>query len=122
MKPGVYNLDVYRGDSYAWRLWLWADAARTEPLDLTGCVLKSEVRDKAGGATVVELDVTVTLPNIVDLALSAADCKLCPSKGVWDLQVTFPSGDVRTVIGGTVSVDPDVTDSVAVATARLRSA
>jgi hypothetical protein len=32
---------------------------------------------------------------------------------VWDLQLTFPNGDVRTVVAGTVTTTGDVTDSVA---------
>ena len=36
MIPADYNLTLYRGDTGRWRFVLWADAGKTQPLDLTG--------------------------------------------------------------------------------------
>ena len=112
MTPGKYNLELYRGDSYAWRFILWADDAQTVPVDLAGATIKAEIRDKSAGAKIVELTTTATMPNIVDVAMTPTMYETCPAKGVWDLQVTFPDGQVHTPVGGSVTVTTDVTDSV----------
>jgi len=54
---------------------------------------------------------TITLPNIINIFLAAADSHKLPAKGVWDLQLTFLDGEVQTPIAGPVTVTPDVTDS-----------
>ena len=111
MTPGRYDLDLYRGDSYQWRFQLWQDAEKTSPVDLAGAEVRSEIRDKPAGAVIIELACVITLPNTIDVTLSAEDCANCPSKGVWDLQAIFPGDIVRTPVAGNVLVTSDVTDS-----------
>lgn len=123
MTPGSYPLELYRGDSYAWRFVLWNDSAQTDPTDLTGATAAAEIRDKPAGTTIVSTTCVVVAPNNIDVTLSPEDCALCPLKGAWDLEVTFPDGAVRTVVAGAVTVTADVTHSTAtVAAARLRTA
>ena len=112
-QPGTFKLDLYRGDSYHWQARLWDDAPGGVATDLTGATVKAEIRDKSAGTKIVELTCTLTLPNIIDVTMTPAMWATCPSKGVWDLQVTMPSGEVRTVLAGDVTVTSDVTDSVA---------
>jgi hypothetical protein len=112
MKPGKYDLAIYRGDTYAWQFAMWQDAASTVPLNLTGVIPAAEIRNASAGRVYVTFTPTITQPNIVLLKLSAVDSAKCPATGVWDLQLTFPNGDVNTVIAGTVTVTADVTDSV----------
>jgi hypothetical protein len=111
MTPGVYNLALYRGDTYRWQFLLWADVAKTEPADLTDVTVKAEIRDKPGGAIITPLPCTITAPNIIDAVLSSAACQALDAKGSWDLQLTYASGDVATVLAGAVTVTADVTDS-----------
>ena len=111
MTPGVFALTLYRGDSYRWSFLLWTDTDKTAPADLAGVVAKAEVRDKPGGAQIVPMSCSVVMPNTVTMALSAASSALLPLIGVWDLQLTYPEGEVATVLAGTVKVTPDVTDS-----------
>ena len=111
VKPGTYNLDLYKGDSYQWRFRLWADPMFSVPIDLTGATVKSEIRDKSGGSTIVALECVIEEPNTVFATLSPADSALCPAAGVWDLQITYPAGTVSTALAGSVAVTPDVTDS-----------
>jgi hypothetical protein len=113
MTPGKFDLSLYRGDSYAWRFILWQDEAQTVPVDLTGATVEAEIREKSAGTSVVALTCTPSLPNTVDVAMTPDLYATCPSKGVWDLQVTFPDGSVQTPVAGTVTVSGDVTDSVA---------
>jgi hypothetical protein len=111
MQPANYPLDIYRGDSASWQFKLWADSEMTSPVDLTGVTPKAEIRDRPAGTQIVPLLCTLTLPNIIDVTLTAAASKLLPIAGVWDLQLSYVSGDVRTPISGQVTITSDVTDS-----------
>lgn len=111
MIPGKYDLNLYRGDSYAWQLKLWNDQNRTDPTVLTGAVVAAQIRDKPSGEKIVDLGCTVTAPNIINLTISPGQSASAPPKGVWDLQITFADSTVQTPIGGTVKVIPDVTAS-----------
>jgi hypothetical protein len=111
MTPGNYNLTIYRGDSYRWQFKLWSDPAKTQPVDLNGVIVKAEIRDRSAGKLLATLACAVELPNIINVALDAATSHAMPAKGVWDLQLTYPSTDVATVLAGAVSVTDDVTDS-----------
>jgi hypothetical protein len=111
MQPAQLPLDIYRGDSQRMQVKLWLDAAGTLPYDLTGVTAKSEIRDRPAGTLITEMACTITLPNIVDIFLAPADSHKLPSKGAWDLQLTYASGDVKTPLSGPVTVTTDVTDS-----------
>jgi len=108
--PAAYPLRLYRGDSYHWQFRLWADAAKTQPVDLTGVVVKAEIRDRSAGSTIVAMVCVVNLPNTVDVQLPAAASKTAPTGG-WDLQLTYPDGRTVTVLAGNVTVTGDITDS-----------
>lgn len=111
MIPGRYTLNLYRGDTAHWQFTLWSDADRTVPCDLTDVLVKSQIRDKPSGATIIELACTIELPNIIHIDLTATASAMLPLGGAWDLQLTYPNGDVATVVAGPVKVTPDVTDS-----------
>jgi len=111
---GRYDLVLYRGDSYAWRFRMWSDPARSVPTDLTGASAKAEIRNAPGGVLLVALDCSITLPNLIDVTLDPADSSRLPALGVWDLQVTFADGTVKTPVAGNVSTTADVTDSTRV--------
>lgn len=113
MQPGRYDLSLYRGDTAALRFVLWEDTGHTVPYDISTATAASEIRDKSGGAVITALTCTVTAPNIIDVVLDAAASPSVVAKGVWDLQLTWPDGTVRTVIAGNVTTTADVTDSVA---------
>jgi len=111
MMPGTYAMVLYRGDSAHWRFTLWLDDAKTQPADLTDATAKAEIREKPSGTTIVALVCAIELPNVVTAELTPAASGVLPAKGVWDLQMTYASGDVVTVLAGPVDVTPDVTDS-----------
>lgn len=108
MTPGRLALSLYRGDTYRWRFSLWLDTAQTQPADLTGATATSQIRDKPGGTLIAAIACVITLPNIVDAVLSAADCAKLPGTGAWDLQITYASGDVATALAGPVNTVADV--------------
>jgi hypothetical protein len=109
MQPASLPLDIYRGDSKRLQVKLWAPGGA--PVDLTDAVAKSQIRDRPGGKQIIDLLCTITLPNVIDILLTSRDSHKLPAKGVWDLQITYPSGDVSTALAGPVTVTTDVTDS-----------
>lgn len=109
MQPANLPLDLYRGDS--WTLQVTFFDQNNLPLNLAGVIAKSEIRDRPAGTTIIELQCAITLPNIVNLTLLAADAMNLPPAGVWDLQLTYPSGDVKTPLAGQVTATPRVTNS-----------
>jgi len=110
----TYPLALYRGDTYRRQFTVWADAGKTQPADLTGVTVTAEVRAGTGATPVYPLALTVTLPNLIDLEISAAESAGLPASAKWDLQLTYPSGDVQTIVRGGVSVTGDITGSVGV--------
>lgn len=96
---------MYEGDTYEWTFRLWTDDAHTVPVDLAGCTVAAQIRDRPGGIVLQELALTVTLPNEIAAAPFEAE-----AAGRWDLQVTNADGKVQTVLAGSVNVTPDVTE------------
>ena len=120
MIPGTYDLSLYRGDTARGRAVLWHDTDKTQPWDLTGAIAQATIRDRAtGGKFQLAAICTVTLPNIVDLMIPATNAATLPASGVWDLQITYPSGDVHSVLRGKVTVTQDVTYASSVTTSKL---
>ena len=109
MIPGVYDLCLYRGDTSRWQFRLWQDEAKTMPVDLTGATVLAQIRSGPGGAIQATPTAVIVPPNLIDMVLSAADSAALGGGGVWDLQVTYASGDVATPLRGRVQVQQDVT-------------
>jgi hypothetical protein len=110
MLPATYDLSLYRGDTGRWQFKLWSDADKTQPVDLTGVTVDAMIRDKAtGGSYSTTMACTVTQPNIIDMVLTSQQSRDLPAKGLWDLQLTYPSGDIVTPLKGAVAVTQDVT-------------
>jgi hypothetical protein len=63
---------------------------------------------------VIPLVCAVEMPNAILVSLDAAASATLPLTGAWDLQLTYPEGEVATILAGAVSVKADVTDSAAV--------
>lgn len=122
MLPATLPLALYRGDSYAWKFTLYADANKTQPADLTGVTAKAEIRPTSGATPIIAMTCTVTQPNVINVKLLAnAWGTTSPAKAgiaIWDLQLTYAAGDVKTIVRGDVTVTGDVTDSVALASRR----
>lgn len=110
MLPANFNLSIYRGDTERWQFKLWTDSKRTQPADLTGVTVSAMIRDKASAGTYsLPLTCTATLPNIIDMVLTADQSRGLPVNGVWDLQLIYPSGDIKTVLKGAATLTQDVT-------------
>jgi hypothetical protein len=112
MNPGKFDLNMYRGDTYSWRFILWKNAAKTDPIDLTDATIDMEIKDKPSSPSPsLSMPCVIVLPNIVEISMTPLMYNGCPSKGVWDMQITFPDGQVHTPIGGAISITQDITKS-----------
>lgn len=121
MMPGKQDLALYRGDTFRLVLKAWDDANKTQPSDLSEATAKAEIRDKPAGKVLASFACTIEEPNIIHLVLDAATSGILPSKGAWDVQLTYAGGDVRTVVYGAVKVVTDVTDSAVSTVRKLRA-
>lgn len=109
MTPGAYSLSIYRGDSYTWQFALWGDAAKTIPISTSGAVTNAQIRNRPGGQLLAQMQTAAAPPNFVNMALDATTSRsLNPGSWSWDLQVTYTSGEVQTVLAGNVAVTEDV--------------
>ena len=116
MRTACVPLVLYRGDTYRVDVLLWADSEKTQPIDLTGATAAAEVRYAPGDPAILTLSCAIATPNTIHIELwpeAWADFDwftLMDAK--WDLQLTWPTGDVTTIIAGPVHIRADVTDSV----------
>lgn len=104
MRPADYNLKIYRGDTSRWQIKLWADKDKTQRADLIGIIAKATLRDKARGNFALPLGCTFTGVNVIEMVVTSGQSRDLPARGVWDLKLSYPSGDVVTVLIGSYSV------------------
>jgi hypothetical protein len=108
-RPGKLDIQMWRNDTWQQVFTLLAD---TTPINLSGATVYIQVRKGCGGVLALSLTnssgVTIggvdnnqiTVNKLVDIA-----------KGnyVWDMQVTFTTGVVKTYLEGDFIVYDDVT-------------
>lgn len=111
--PATHALDLYRGDT-------WRQRFIVSDRDLTGVTMQAQIRDRIDGTVQTEITLALTLPNIIDAYLPASTTGTFTSSGVWDLQLTWPNGDIQTILAGPVKLKLDVTKPSAVAVRRAR--
>lgn len=111
LRPAQYNIKIWRNDTWSQTFAILAD---TTPVDLTGCTIVIQVRPSASSSDVaLELSTTegtisiggvdtnqITLNKIVDVAAGSY---------VYDMNVEFQSGEVKTYIWGNFIVQEDIT-------------
>lgn len=115
MTPGSKNLSIYKGDTFPFTIRIQGldeDGESTGYLNLTGCVPLAQIR--ATPTSDVLVSFTCSIPTQtgadlgrVNLRLESEDTDELVS-GVWDLQLTWPNGDVFTYLAGKVTVTGDV--------------
>lgn len=88
------------------------------PVDLTGYTARLQIRETAGAAdppwanlTTENGGITITAAEgKIDLYISAVDTAVMPAKkGVYDLEMVAPGGDVTRLLAGTATISPEVT-------------
>lgn len=118
MKPAKTKLTIYQGATFRKR-FTWYSPGGTQPIDLTGCTARMQVRLEIDDPAVL-LDLTtenggITLGGVagtVDLLVSDTDTShISWDTGVFDLEIKFANGDVVRMVYGPVVVSPEVTRS-----------
>lgn len=114
MLPVNQNLSIYKGDTFVYTFKLRTKTATGQPgayVDLTGCTAKAQIRASQDDATVMAEFATATggTTGSVTLTLSPTQTAALTSNGVWDAQITFADGTVKTYLAGTTTVVKEVT-------------
>lgn len=117
MGAAVYNIEIEQGATFEMSV-TWTDAD-DNPEDLTGVLARMQIRkrykdpdpyvdidsDMLGGIVVDEPSATISV-EIPPTTTSGLPGRL---RGVYDLELLFPSGRVVRLMKGRVRVSPEVT-------------
>ena len=115
--PATKSLDLYRGDTYPLAARLWSDPEMTAPVDLSDVVPHAQLRTDPSVTPgpvpeelILEMTCVVELPNVIHVTIDASSWPAwAPAAARWDLELTYPSGAVRTILAGRVRIIQDVT-------------
>ena len=102
--PVVYDLHVYRGDTWSQGFRFLLDG---EPLDLTTATVESEARAKDETTTALEVTVEDDADGRVRLTLPEASLPVGNYR--YDIEVA-ENGSVTTWVRGALKVERDVTN------------
>lgn len=117
MKPATIDLTIYQGSTFSQK-FQWKTGSPPVPVNLTGYSARMQIREKLRSPTPI---ITLTTENggiiitdpengIFSLEISAEDtANLNFRSAVYDLEFVYPSGVVRRLIEGSVTLSPEVT-------------
>lgn len=113
MIPVGRNLTLYQGDSFDFTFRLRqknSDGTAGDYVDLTGVTPKAQIRaTQDDSAVLMEFTAALTSnPGEVTLTLTPTQTAAL-ANGVWDVQLTFPDGQVKTYLAGTIKAIKEVT-------------
>lgn len=77
-------------------------------VDLTGCTVLCQMRQNYNFPVVHTLDVQITDPTSGVLKIISQSFDMAGGTYLYDIQLTFPNGSVKTYISGTITVSEDV--------------
>lgn len=121
MIPGTLPapLPIYQGDVRRWSFRVRernTDGTAGNPRDLTGVTVRAQIRATAANQqilvswTAAAAADQVASPGVVLLSLTPAQTAALPAgKAVFDVELTFPNGDVQTYLTGEINVIAEVT-------------
>lgn len=105
--PTRGDLIMYEGDDFFLVLEVYDE--EDQAADLSDAVPRSQIRQTtASTQDIRELEASLE-ENVITLHATHALTTGLPLRSVWDVQVTYPSGLVQTLMFGSVSVTPEVT-------------
>lgn len=111
------DLCIKKGTTYDVRFFYWEDDECTIPVNLTGASAEMQIRQEHSSTTVEWTGSTVGGElvitggeGIVDVQIdSVTTTAFTFEEGVYDLELTMPSGDVIRMVEGSVTTVPEVT-------------
>lgn len=110
--PCCLDIVLYQGDS--WDMHAVIKDSEDVAIDLTGAVIRVQVRKKHGDPVLFEISsaLEITIGGLGNNELTWIEIVDLP-QGVykWDLQITFPDGKVRTIFAGKFTTQSDITNN-----------
>ena len=110
-RPAQYNIQIWRNDSW---MQTFAITADNIAVNLTGSTIEIQVR-KTANASVAELTlktggngITISGASNNQIVLNKV-VNIAAGNYLYDMNVTFPSGLVKTYVWGTFLVQEDIT-------------
>ena len=108
------DLTIIRGDDYRVVVTL---ASSGSPFDLTGYTVAAQIRPTYNTNAALTAAFTATIDadpttGIITLELDHDATAALTTNGFWDLEITDDQSWVTTVVGGTVTISPDITRPV----------
>jgi hypothetical protein len=116
MTPGVYDFGVYRsGDTLRetpFQLY-YKTGENKNPINLSGCTITCQFRKRPTAPASLTMSNTnywiqVTNARNGEMLFKNIPLVLTPGLYYHDVQFTFPSGDIRTYIAGTILIESDI--------------
>ena len=103
---------IKRGDTWS-QTFAWKQGSETgDPVDLTGCTVRCQVRDRAD-ALILDASAYLTVDGpagTVALVVPASETEAFPAaKLAFDIELTFPDGTVQSTETMSLKVIEDVT-------------
>ena len=105
------NITCKRGDTFNANFEFWQDTNDTDPIDITGNDYKMSVTQSYNKNIIINTftvgnGFTIQSPNI--LKLGPYEFAVAGNY-IYDLQCTYPNGDIQTLVNGALIVRDDVT-------------
>jgi hypothetical protein len=111
LRPAQYNVQIWRNDTWS---QIFTLTANNVPIVLTGSTITIQVRKTASSPDVLltlsttDSSIAIGGVNYNQITLSKV-VNLTAGSYVYDMNVTFPSGLVKTYVWGTFFVQEDIT-------------
>jgi hypothetical protein len=103
------DLEIYQGDDFTAVVTIRNQDGTVA--DITGYTAKAQIRRQIADEdplVVAEIATSVTSPQ-VSLSLTHTQTTLLQGRYKWDLQLTTPTGEIDTVLAGTVITTAEIT-------------
>jgi len=111
LRPAQYNVQIWRNDTWSQTFAIFAN---TVAVNLTGCTITIQVR-KTAAATSIDLtlstaDSTITIGGVSSNQITLnKKVTIAAGSYLYDMNVLFPSGEVKTYVWGSFFVQEDIT-------------
>lgn len=106
--PPTVDISIYRNDTEIKTVRVKNRTTR-QLEDLTGVTALMQLRSTPDSATILYTFTTTIANNEITISIPQANwATITWTTGVYDLQLTYPSGVVETLFRGTLTVEKDV--------------
>lgn len=111
LRPAQYNVQIWRNDTWS---QVFTITSNTVAVNLTGCTIVIQVRKTASASTIdlslstTDNSITIGGTNNNQITLKKV-VNIAAGNYLYDMNVTFPSGQVKTYIWGSFFVQEDIT-------------